>query len=37
VARAVEVHHRLPVALGGGDEPGNLRAVCHACHVALGR
>ncbi len=31
--KAVEVDHVVPCFLGGGDEPSNLQAVCHPCHV----
>lgn len=29
----MEVHHIKPVADGGGDEPENLVALCHKCHM----
>lgn len=29
---ALEVDHVLPVALGGSDEPSNLRTLCEACN-----
>lgn len=29
---ATEVHHVRSRAEGGGDDPGNLRSLCHACH-----
>ena len=29
-----EVDHIHPVSEGGTDHPGNLRALCHACHAA---
>lgn len=28
----LEVHHILPVSLGGGDEPKNLVTLCKSCH-----
>lgn len=28
-------HHVLPRALGGGDQPDNLVAVCQTCHAAV--
>lgn len=28
----MEVHHILPVAQGGGDEPQNLISLCRCCH-----
>ena len=31
-ARATEVDHILPRALGGGNEPFNLQSLCSACH-----
>ena len=30
-----EVHHLLPVSLGGSHADENLLALCHACHVKL--
>jgi 5-methylcytosine-specific restriction enzyme A len=30
---ATEVDHVIPVAKGGGDDPSNLRAIAHECHV----
>jgi 5-methylcytosine-specific restriction endonuclease McrA len=30
----LEVHHKIPVASGGSDEPNNLETLCHACHLA---
>jgi len=29
---ALEVDHRRPVALGGSDEPNNLRVLCRSCN-----
>lgn len=29
---ATEVHHIVPRARGGSDEPGNLVALCGPCH-----
>ena len=29
---ATEVHHIVPVTEGGGDDEGNLMAVCKPCH-----
>lgn len=28
-----EVHHILPVSMGGTDDPKNLITLCHNCHV----
>ncbi len=28
----LEVHHVLPVAAGGTDDPSNLQTVCFDCH-----
>ena len=33
----IEVHHIVPVADGGGDEPSNLVTLCRACHMARHR
>lgn len=30
---ATEVDHIHPWFLGGGDEPENLRGICHSCHA----
>jgi 5-methylcytosine-specific restriction protein A len=30
----LEVHHVVPLAHGGGNEPANLETLCHACHRA---
>ncbi len=30
--RWVEIHHRLPVAKGGGNNPENLMTLCHSHH-----
>jgi 5-methylcytosine-specific restriction protein A len=27
------VDHIIPVAKGGGNDPSNLRAIAHECHV----
>lgn len=29
----LEIHHIVPVADGGGDEPSNLITLCHDCHM----
>lgn len=29
----LEVHHKRPVASGGGHGPGNLISLCRSCHV----
>jgi hypothetical protein len=29
----VEVHHKLPVCEGGGNEAGNLEVLCELCHA----
>ena len=31
---AVLVHHRLPLADGGGNDEANLQALCQPCHSA---
>lgn len=31
-APATEVDHIVPLAFGGTDDPGNLRALCRRCH-----
>lgn len=28
----LEIHHIVPVSVGGGDEPGNLVTLCKQCH-----
>lgn len=33
--RASQAHHVLPRSQGGDDTPGNLLAVCVACHAAI--
>ena len=33
---ATEVDHVTPRALGGSDDPSNLRSVCHDCHKRRG-
>lgn len=30
----LQVDHIVPLAKGGTDAPGNLRALCKACHAA---
>lgn len=35
--RFLEVHHVKPRAAGGGNEPGNLRVLCAACHTLAHR
>ena len=32
-----EVHHILPVSMGGGDEPENLATLCGECHKEVHR
>lgn len=34
-APATDVHHVRPRTAGGGDDPGNLRALCGPCHDAI--
>lgn len=34
--KAPQVDHRTPYALGGRDEPDNLRVICRACNQRLG-
>ena len=29
---STDVDHIVPIAEGGGNEAGNLQALCHACH-----
>jgi len=31
----LSLHHKVPRALGGGDDPDNLMAVCWSCHRRL--
>jgi hypothetical protein len=31
-ARHLEVHHRVPLVLGGSDDVENLLALCRGCH-----
>ena len=31
-SRFTNIHHRVPWALGGSDEPGNLITLCAPCH-----
>ena len=33
-APAVLVHHRVPLAEGGGNDAGNLQSLCQRCHSA---
>lgn len=35
ITPATEVDHITPKAKGGTDDPANLRAVCHPCHVRV--
>lgn len=28
-----EVHHRIPKAVGGTDDPSNCETLCRACHL----
>ena len=32
---ATDVHHVVSRAAGGGNEPGNLRSLCHPCHATI--
>lgn len=32
-----EIHHVVPVRLGGSNERENLLALCHSCHTVLDR
>lgn len=32
VDRGAEVHHIIPVGMGGSDAPDNLITLCHDCH-----
>jgi len=34
VELAVEVDHRIPLALGGSNDRTNLQPLCRACHTA---
>lgn len=34
LAIGAEVHHVVPVANGGDDNPENLITLCHKCHMA---
>jgi hypothetical protein len=34
---AIDLHHMLEVAQGGGNEPGNLLALCPTCHALYHR
>ena len=29
----LDIHHIVPVSMGGGDEPSNLITLCHDCHM----
>ena len=29
----IEVHHRRPRSIGGGDEADNFISLCYTCHV----
>ena len=31
---ATEVDHIIPASQGGGDDDGNLQAICEPCHLA---
>lgn len=33
----VEIDHDIPLALGGTNARGNLRALCHDCHLGKSR
>ena len=34
---ALEVHHVVPVFLGGSNDDTNLVSLCHGCHLAIHR
>ena len=34
---AIDIHHMVEVADGGGNEPGNLLALCPTCHALFHR
>ncbi len=34
---AIDLHHMVEVAEGGGNEPGNLLALCPTCHALFHR
>ena len=34
---AIDIHHIVEVAEGGGNEPGNLLALCTTCHALFHR
>ena len=34
---AIDIHHIVEVSEGGGNEPGNLLALCPTCHALLHR
>jgi 5-methylcytosine-specific restriction endonuclease McrA len=31
--RPLDVHHKIPVRVGGTDDMGNLTALCRRCHI----
>ena len=31
----LEVHHKIPIFLGGSPEPNNLLSLCHSCHMKV--
>jgi predicted HNH restriction endonuclease len=33
--RFLEIHHKVPVCMGGTNERANLLAVCRKCHEIL--
>jgi len=35
--RFLEVHHRRPRAMGGGNDPSNLQVLCSGCHRQIHR
>jgi 5-methylcytosine-specific restriction endonuclease McrA len=35
--RKATVDHIVPRCLGGGDDPDNLRCLCHRCNSAQGK
>ena len=34
---AIDIHHLVEVSEGGGNEPGNLLALCPMCHALFHR
>lgn len=34
-ASFLEIHHRIPFAVGGGNDPANLLVLCARCHHDL--